>query len=105
MAPDTYWQLEREYYTIAEPHDLVIRLIENEDITRTEGDSAVTESKPCKLHLFKVDRATLSNSGPYFRKLLTNGSFKEASEDTIDIHEDGFEGLMLWFIRKKFPGS
>ena len=97
MAPDTYWQLERECYTLADPHNLVIRLIEEEVVSRTEGNSIITESKPCKLHSFKVDRDTLSNSGPYFRKLLTSGNFKEASEDTMDIHEDAAQGLILWF--------
>ncbi|KAK5137621.1 hypothetical protein LTR08_007916 [Meristemomyces frigidus] len=98
MAPDnTDWQLEHEYYTIADPHDLVIRVVEHEDITRTEGNGTITESKACKLHIFKVKRDTLSNSGPYFRKLLTNGNFKEASQDTIDMHEDSVKGLALWF--------
>ena len=38
MATDTYWQLEHEYYTIATGHDLIVRVIEHEDIERTEGE-------------------------------------------------------------------
>ncbi|KAK4546193.1 hypothetical protein LTR36_002330 [Oleoguttula mirabilis] len=98
MTANTYWQLEKEYYTIATEHDLVIRLIEHENVTRTGGDATVTESKPYKVHEFKVKRDTLSNSGPYFRKLLSDGNFKEAGQDTIDLHEDGsVVGFIVWF--------
>ncbi|KAK5124014.1 hypothetical protein LTR85_002211 [Meristemomyces frigidus] len=97
MAANSYWQLEKKYYTIVEEHDLVIRLIEHEDITRTEGDDTVTESKPSKVHEFKVKRDALLSSGPYFRKLLSDGSFKEASQDTVDLHEDSAKGMTIWF--------
>jgi len=104
MAANTYWQLEKEYYMIASDADLIIRVIEHEEVTRIEGldtnAHAVTESKPTKIHEYKVKREVLSNSGTYFRKLLSDGNFKESEQSTIDLHEDGkgsATGMTIWF--------
>ena len=97
MATDTYWQLEKEYYTISPNHDLIIRAIEYVEITRTEGDGAnaheVKSSVPNKVHEFKVQRDVLVKSSTYFHELLgANGGFKEGD----DLHEDPAGSVELW---------
>ena len=99
MATDTYWQLDKEYATIASDYDLIIRVIEHEDITCTVSGVMGTDSVPKKGFEFKVKREILADSSAYFRKLLSNSNFKEASQDVIDLIEDngGAAGLSTWF--------
>ncbi|KAK3718302.1 hypothetical protein LTR37_005115 [Vermiconidia calcicola] len=102
MATDTYWQLEHEYYTIATDHDLIVRVIEHEDIERTEGEGIdakiVKDFVPNKVHEFKVKRSVLANSSEYFQKLLdTNSSFKESQQSRIDLLGDEARSAEIWF--------
>ena len=103
MVTDTYWQLEKEYYTIATDHDLIVRVIEYEEVTRTQlkedGTSReIKESVPSKVHEFKVKREVVVNSSTYFSKLIhTGGPFKEGGQDRIDLHEDPPASVELWF--------
>lgn len=47
MATDSYWQLEKEYYSIATDHDLIVRVIEHNNVTRTDSSGEeVVESLP-----------------------------------------------------------
>lgn len=51
MATTTpYWQLEKEYYTIAESPDAVLRIIERTAVTTTENGFPLTIKSPSKLH-------------------------------------------------------
>ena len=104
MVTNTYWQLEKEYYAISADHDMIIRVIEHENVTRVEGEGTdnartITDSVPYKVHEFKVHRAVLLASSTYFAKLLSaDGGFPESQQDIIDLHEDNSaEGVSIWF--------
>ncbi|KAK3718872.1 hypothetical protein LTR37_004788 [Vermiconidia calcicola] len=102
MATDTYWQLEHEYYTIATDHDLIVRVIEHKEVTRTEGKGKdakiVKDFVPNKVHEFKVKRSVVVDSSKYFDKLLdTNSSFKDSQQSRIDLLEDEARSAEIWF--------
>ncbi|KXT01768.1 hypothetical protein AC579_8923 [Pseudocercospora musae] len=106
MATTTpYWQLEKEYYTIADNADVALRIIEHSAITTTENGFPLAVKTPTKLHEFKVHRATLSRASSFFSQLLnrTPETFAEATSDqnVIDVSEDdgapSVHALALWF--------
>ncbi|TKA69161.1 hypothetical protein B0A55_08961 [Friedmanniomyces simplex] len=39
-SPETYWQLEKDFYTLTANHDLVIRVIEHAPLSRFQGSSS-----------------------------------------------------------------
>lgn len=96
MATDPYWQLEKEYTTVTDKHDLTVKAIEYKEVTRTENDKQVTDSVPCKVHEFRVKRDALCNASPVLRKLLTTG-FREAEQTTVELHGDPAKTLETWF--------
>ena len=101
MSADPYSQLEHQQYAIALNHDLTIRVIEYEIITRIDisGETRreVKESRPCKVHDFKVQRDVLASSSKYFDKLVSGTSgFKEELEDCYELHEDLAGSVELW---------
>lgn len=106
MAPTTttsnsYWQLEKEYYSLVNEHDLIVRVIEHECITRIqgEGDTAhtVTDRVPKKVHEFKTLRSALNRGSTFFAALFKGGQEGQANGDMIEISdEDLVESLALW---------
>ncbi|KAK5684628.1 hypothetical protein LTR17_027177 [Elasticomyces elasticus] len=100
MATDTYWQLEKDFYTISADHDFVVRIIEHETVTRTQGDGdaaqTVTESVPSKVHEFRVKRDVLSENSTYFANMLSDAKFKEGEGSTIELHEDNALAITVW---------
>lgn len=95
MATDPYWQLEKEYSTIADNADLIVKAIQYEQVKRTENGTTVTDSAPCKVHEYRVKRETLSAASPVLRKLLTAG-FRETEQTSIELHEDDAAALEIW---------
>lgn len=101
MATDSYWQLEKEYYTISPTHDLIIRAIEYEIVIREERNGYevrnVKASVPKKVHEFKVERNVLVKSSTYFEKILSaETGFKEDRQDIQTLHEDPAGSVELW---------
>ncbi|KAK5720166.1 hypothetical protein LTR15_007439 [Elasticomyces elasticus] len=100
MATDTYWQLEKDFYTINADHDFVVRIIEHETVTRTQGDGeaaqTITESVPSKVHEFRVKRDVLSENSNYFANILLNDNFRESQENMIELHEDNALAITVW---------
>lgn len=96
MATNAYWQLEKEYTTIAVQHDLTIKAIEYKVVERTEDGKQVKESVPCKVQEFRVKRDALCAASPVLRKLVTTG-FREAEQTTVELHGDPAEALETWF--------
>ena len=88
-----------EYYTISPDHDLITRVIEHADVTRTEGEGNAARtsivSVPKKAHEFRVRRDVVAQSSVYFCKLL-NGNFKEAEQIVVDMHDDTAVSLKVW---------
>ncbi|KAK5111575.1 hypothetical protein LTR62_004871 [Meristemomyces frigidus] len=93
---ETYWQLEKVYYTIVPKHDLVVRVVEHGEVATTQGEGdarkTVTQRMPTKLHEYKVKREVLSASGNYFNILLIDPAL-----DGLDLHEDNAASMTLWF--------
>ncbi|KAK4952040.1 hypothetical protein LTR10_009960 [Elasticomyces elasticus] len=100
MATDTYWQLEKDFYTISADHDFVVRIIEHETVTRTQGDGdtaqIITESVPSKVHEFRVKRDVLSENSNYFANMLSDAKFKEGEESMIELHESNALAITVW---------
>lgn len=96
MATDPYWQLEKEYLTIADSHDLTVKAISYAPVQRTENGRTITDSAPSKVHEFRVQRECLSAVSEVLRKLLTAG-FREAEKTTVELHEDPPKALQTWF--------
>lgn len=103
MATDPYWQLSKDYTTITATHDLTIKAIEYEDITRIENDALITTRAPTKVHEFRVQRAILVAASPVLANLLaTNG----AEKTTVELHGDSAKALEIWFkILHSSPSS
>lgn len=95
MATDPYWQLEKEYTTITDSHDLTLKAIAYTEMTRTENDKTITESKPSKVHEFRVNRAVLCAASPVWGKLLAAG-FGEPEQTTVELHDDPTKALETW---------
>ncbi|KAK5699159.1 hypothetical protein LTR17_023476 [Elasticomyces elasticus] len=100
MATDTYWQLEKDFYTISADHDFVVRIVEHETVTRTQGDGEaaqpITESVPSKVHEYRVKRDVLSENSNYFANMLSDAKFKEAEGSMIELHEDNALAMTVW---------
>ena len=84
--------LEPEYYPIAASHDLIVRVIEYESITRTvlseDGTaSEVKEAVASKVHEFKVKRETLAANSAYFKTTLG---------EKVDLHGDDPGSIEVW---------
>lgn len=91
MATPTYWELEKESYPLADDHNLIIRVIEQQKRTRTEGEAPnirnIIEYVDVKVHECKVNRDTLTEASLYFKKLF-DGPFRERQQSVIDLKED-----------------
>lgn len=96
MSTDQYWQLEKEYTTIADDHDLTVKAVEYEEVKRIENCKSITDSAPCKVHEFRVKRELLCAASPVLCKLLTAG-FRETEQTTIELHGDPAKALGIWF--------
>lgn len=96
MATPTYWELEKEYYSLVDDYDLIIRVIEQEKRTRTEGQAPnirnITEHIDKKVHECKIKRDTLTDASIYFTKLV-GGGFRETHQSVIDLKEDSAEAV------------
>lgn len=79
VAIRTLTVTQKEYHTIAEYHDFVVRVIEYEVIKTVHGDGEnveeVYESKPKKVDEFKVQRDVLVGACDFFRKALQGGEY------------------------------
>lgn len=96
MATSTYCDLEKEYYPLADDYDLVIRVIQQEKRTRTEGDAPnirnVVEYVDTKVYECKVKRGVLLDASVYFKTLL-HADFKESQQAVIDLKEESAESV------------
>lgn len=100
MSPP-YWQLEREYYTLANPHDLIVRVITYETSTSTitteDGTTREIQSRAAnKVHEFKCKRAVLASNSRYLYTILSPDCLGNMITDTIDLHENEAGSLEVW---------
>ena len=101
MATDTYWQLEKEYYTISTSHDFIIRVIEYANVTRivlNEDGTAkeVKEAVASKVHEFKVKRGVLTANSAYFNKSLFQADGQPTAAEKLDLHNDQPGAIEVW---------
>ncbi|KAF2765997.1 hypothetical protein EJ03DRAFT_354342 [Teratosphaeria nubilosa] len=94
MAEGALWQLDKEYYSISQERALILRLTE---CRLVEG-----ESKPHKVHEFRVKRSALIETA-HFETLLCNPAFKEHEQTVVDLKDDHPVALATWL--KTLHGS